>query len=370
MKRSFYRSAVALPFLLCAAPVLAQENPDVESSAIDESTPIVVNYVPLHPAAGMMNEHMHDGGEFMLGLRYSHAGYRGANQSGASDITDAEIHAAGYGVRATRMQMDMVMLDIMYAPNDQLTLMVMPHWMRHEMTMIGIDPTNTGMNMGGMAMGHGHGGLPIGQSMSHSTQGFGDTLVSGSLRLARSPGFNAHVTMGLWLPTGKVDRTNPDGSFVHYGMQSGSGTWDVEPSVTISGATGSFGWGAQASYRWRSEERNESGFAFGDKAMATIWGSYLLSPRASATSRLSWEHEGQILGHYNGPHGHAAPPDRQENYGGDKVLAGLGINLALPLGGAKPPQLGFEAAVPLYQNLNGIQLSEDWRLSLSISKAF
>lgn len=367
MKINYLSSAAALPLMLCAMPVLAQDNSENTSQ---ESDVIVVSYVPLHPAAGMMNEHMHDGGEFMLGLRYSHQSYRGANQAGIDPIPDSEILAAGYSVRASRMDMDMVMLDIMYAPNDRLTLMIMPHWMRHEMTMVGIDPMNTGMDMGGMDMGHAHHGLAFGQTMTHSTDGFGDTLVSGSYRLARSPGFSAHVTMGLWLPTGKVDRTNADGTFVHYGMQSGSGTWDIEPAVTISGAEGGFGWGAQASYRWRTEEHNQSGFSFGDKAMATGWVSHLIGARASATARLSWEHEGQILGHYNAAHKHASPSDRQVNYGGDKVFAGLGLNLALPLGGSKPAQLGVEAAVPVYQDLNGVQLPEDWRLSLSLSKTF
>ena len=370
MRNPFFCGAAALPFLLCGIQAAAQDDTEIIDPSTEEAAPIVVNYVPLHPAAGMMNEHMHDGGELMLGLRYSRSSHRGANQTGTSDISDADIHAAGYGVRASRMEMDMVMLDIMYAPNDRLTFMVMPHWMRHEMTMVGIDPMNTGMDMDGMDMGHAHSGLPFGQTMTHSTQGFSDTLISGSLRLVRSSSFNAHATFGVWLPTGKVGRTNADGTFVHYGMQSGSGTWDIEPSVTISGAKGAFGWGAQGSYRWRTEERNASGFAFGDKAMLTAWGSYLVSSMASVTTRLSWEHEGQILGHYNAAHKHASPSDRQANYGGDKVLAGLGLNLALPFRGPKPPQLGFEASVPLYQNLNGIQLPEDWRLSLSISKTF
>ncbi|TNE33964.1 MAG: hypothetical protein EP350_02815 [Alphaproteobacteria bacterium] len=368
MKKSLVRGAAALPLLLCATPVLADESPKIDGPNTGEEAPIVVSYVPLHPAAGMMNEHMHDGGEFMLGLRYSHDSYRGANQSGTDAIADGDIYAAGYGVRASRMDMDMVMLDIMYAPNDQLTFMIMPHWMRHEMTMVGINPMNTGMDMGGMDMTQPHSGLPFGETMTHSTEGFSDTLVSGSLRLARSPSFNAHVTIGLWLPTGRVDRTNPDGTFVHYGMQSGSGTWDIELVATILGAEGAFGWGAQASYRWRTEEHNASGFSFGDKTLVTSWASHLVGARASATARLSWEHEGQILGHYNAAHRHASPSDRQTNYGGDKVLVGLGLNLALPFSGAKPPQIGFEAAVPVYQNLNGIQLPEDWRLSLSLTK--
>ena len=379
MNRLFWRGTAALLAMSFAHSAQAEDAASAPANteaatAGEPGDEIVVTPVSLHPAAGLMNEHTHDGGEFMLGLRYLRSHFSGANRSGTDRIADTDVLAAGYTVRAQKMTMDMVMLDIMYAPNDKLTLMVMPHWMRHEMPMVGIDPANTGMGMdsgdGAMDSGHNHAGLPFGDTMTHGTEGFGDTLVSASYRVANTRDFKAHATLGLWLPTGKVDRMNADGTFVHYGMQSGSGTWDIEPSVTITGTSDSLGWGAQASYRWRTESENSSGFAFGDRAMLTGWLSYLLSSSTSVTSRLSWEHEGQILGHYNGPHRHSSPADRQENYGGDTVRAAIGANVALPFGGRNRPQLGAEFGVPIYQNLNGIQLPEKWRLALSLGKTF
>jgi hypothetical protein len=52
------------------------------------------------------------------------------------------------------------------------------------------------------------------------------------------------------------------------------------------------------------------------------------------------------------------------------VLAGFGANIALPVRGRHRPQVGMEVGVPLYQDLNGIQLPEDWRASLSLSQTF
>jgi len=371
MKTFLKGSVCALPALIIAHPVLAQsEAPGPENDPI-----VVSGEVATYPASGLMNEHTHDGGEFMFAIRYMKQESVGANVSGTDKLSDAEVLAAGYTVRAKSMIMDMVMLDIMYAPNDTITLMVMPHWMRHEMTMVGIDPAITGMmdmDMGGMdgAMGHAHHALAFGQTMTHSTEGFSDTLVSASYRLVNTPALRAHATLGLWVPTGKADRMNANGTFVHYGMQSGSGTWDIEPSVTVAGYAGDLGWGMQASYRWRTDDSNSSGFAFGDEAKASIWASYRPSPIASVTGRLGWEHEGQILGHYNGAHNHAAPPDRQENYGGDVLLAALGANLALPFVEGGNTQIGVEAGVPIYQDLNGIQLPEQWRLGVTLSNTF
>ena len=350
------------------ALALALFTPLSGAAAQDENagTAIVVDAPLLHPSAGLMNDHMHEGGEFMVGLRFERMRYSGVNRSGTDAISDAAIVAAGYSVRTQSMEMDMAMLDLMFAPNDKVTLMVMPMYMWHRMTMLGIDP------MAGAGGGHGgHGtGLGYGMTHSHGAEGFGDTLVSASYRLASSPRLGAHATLGLWVPTGAVDKTNPDGTFVHYGMQPGGGTWDIEPSATVYGHSGAFGWGAQASYRWRTDDDNASGFAFGDVARATGWASYLVTSGVGLTTRLEWRHEGSIEGHYNGPHKHSSPPDLQQNYGGDTVSAGLGVNWALPVGRAKAPQLGAELSVPLYQNLNGIQAPQDWRFSVSLSQAF
>jgi hypothetical protein len=246
--------------------------------------------------------------------------------------------------------------------------MVMPHYMWHRMDMLGIDPA---AGAGGGHGGHGAGHvIPFGEIHPHSTEGFGDTLVSASYRLARGRGLRAHATLGVWVPTGASDEKNADGTYVHYGMQPGAGTWDVEPSLTLTGLAGAVGWGGQAAYRWRTSEHNDSGFAFGDRARATGWISYLLSADVGATARLEYLHEGKVLGHYNGPHNHAAPPDRQENYGGDTVSAGFGFNWLLPVASEHRPQLGAEIAVPLYQNLNGIQAPQNWRFSLALSQTF
>ncbi|ANU07088.1 transporter [Paraurantiacibacter namhicola] len=370
MTTAFRAGSALLAITLCSQPAIAQD----EAVTI-EGDEIVVTPVSLHPAAGLMNEHTHDGGEVMIGLRYARTRSGGTNVRGTKEISDAEILAAGYASRTSSMTMEMVMLDLMYAPDDRLTLMVMPHWMRHEMTMLGIDPANTGGGMhgggmhGGMAGHHGH-SPAFGETMTHAAEGFSDTLVSASYRLAHSPALKAHATLGVWVPTGRVDLQNHDGTFVHYGMQPGSGSWDLEPSLTVSGQSGEMGWGLQASYRWRLEEENASGFAFGDRFALRGWASWRAARDVSLTGRLSFESEGPVTGHYNGPHNHSAPADRQANYGGERIYADIGINYALPFGGPDRPQIGLEAGVPLYQDLNGIQAPDQWRMALSLTKAF
>lgn len=359
MTRTILGGALALPLLAIAGPALADE-----TSSDDEI--VTLGHRPdSHAPAGVMGDHVHNSGELMIGLEWMHMRHSGANQSGTDTISDADIIAAGYSARASGMTMDMAMLHIMYAPNDTLTFTLMPMWSRMEMTMLGIDPMAGGGGGGGHG-GHGGHAMAFGETMTHAVSGIGDTRAGVLVSLLRGPGLSAHAGLELSLPTGSAAVKNDDGTFVHYGMQSGSGTWDLEPALTLRGMGESLSWGLQAKYLVRLEDANASGFAFGDRFTANGWLSTPLGRAVALSARLGFTSEGQVEGHYNGPHNHSAPPDRQENYGGEIVDAGLGANVVVGEG----LRFGAEFNVPLYQDLNGIQLPRDWGLNISLSKMF
>lgn len=355
--------ALALPLLLCAMPATAQSNDETRDNTI-----VSIGQRPdEHGPAGLMGDHVHDKGVLMVGLEWMHSDYGGVNQSGTEPVSDAVIAAAGYSARTQSMRMDMAMLHIMYAPNDTVTFTLMPMWMRMEMSMVGVGaPMDGGMmpDSGGMHGGH-HMPMP-GQTMTHSTEGFGDTEVGALVALSRRPALSAIVGLALSMPTGQVDRKNPDGTFVHYGMQSGSGTWDVIPSFTLKGTQNPFSWGVQGKYRFRTENENDSGFRFGDIFTANAWVAVPLSRWVSVSGRVGYSGEGRVKGHYNATHNHAAPPDRPANYGGQLIDAGLGVNTAF----GKYWRLGAEANMPLYQDLNGIQAPKRWGVNASLSRTF
>ena len=74
-----------------------------------------------------MGDHVHRQGEWMFSLRHMFMDMDGM-YSGSSAISPSAVHAANYVVSPTRMTMDMQMLGAMFAPNDDLTLMLMlPH---------------------------------------------------------------------------------------------------------------------------------------------------------------------------------------------------------------------------------------------------
>jgi hypothetical protein len=333
---------LALPLLLASA---ASSQPPVPSEE-----QIVIEARRILPSVGLMNDHLHSRGEFMVGVRYQRLDWHGSNRHGTDKVSDEELMDAGYMMRATSMTMDMAMVDLMYGISDHLTVTVSPQYMWNRMKMVGTDPMD-----------------PMADRMT--SHGFGDTLASASLRLAKGDKLRAHATLGVWIPTGKSGLKDGD-TFLQYCMQIGSGTWDIEPSATVKGQAGRLGWGLQGSFRLRAGHRNSSGYRLGNKALATGWVSYLAGPNVGVTARAEYTHQGRIHGEYDGMHMDDMPQDFPANFGGDMVMGAVGVNWEPRFGEKRGPQLGIEAGIPLYQKLNGVQLPQRWQLSAGIRQFF
>ena len=141
-----------------------------------------------HGPAGVMADHMHGQGEFMIGYRYMFSRSGGTILNGTDEVSDAQIAAAGFSAVPTEMTMQMHMLDLMYAPRDWLTFMVMPQWMRMDMHMREVEGAEDDD-------GGGHGGH--GGAHSHATHGLGDTGLYALIRLLESNGHHVHAGIGF-----------------------------------------------------------------------------------------------------------------------------------------------------------------------------
>lgn len=320
-----------------------------------------------HAPAGIMSDHMHKTGEIMTGYRYLRSTYQD-NYQGSNKVTLDDLGHAGFSMASTSMTMDMLMLDIMYAPTDWLTLMLMPMYMHMQMDMVSTGAEHHTDGMEGME-GMDHGDMH-GAGHSHSISGIGDTHVSAMLRLAGNDQHQFIGSLGVSIPTGKVDRKNSDDTYVHYGMQLGSGTWDFLPGLTYTGRMGSLSWGAQANAVIRLEDDNDSGFAFGDKYQASLWGAVRVVDWMSLSARVGWEDQDPISGHYNGPHHHSAPEDFQENYGGEFVDAAVGANFVVTGGNFIGLRLGLEWVNRIKEDYHGYQLGLDDGLNVSLTYSF
>ena len=341
---------------LCAAltPVAAQAD---GPSALD------------HAPIGVMGDHRHGKGEVMVSYRLMHMDMAGT-QIGDEDVdpdtvvTTIPNRFAGMPgqpptlrIVPTEMRMDMHMVGIMYGLSDRVTLMAMGSYLTKEMDHV--------TYQGGM------GTTPLG-TFRTAPSGFGDTKIGAMIGLTDT----VHATAGISLPTGSLteegEALTPMGMTMPvrlpYPMQLGSGTFDLEPALTYADTTERLGWGAQVKGTIRLGTNDEA-YALGNKAMATAWLAYAPVHSISLSARIEAETTGRIDGIdpvIMGPV-QTANPDFS---GGDRVTALAGVNLLGTGNALRGWRLGIEGGVPLYQDLNGPQMPQDWSLTVGVQKAF
>lgn len=313
------------------------------------------------PAGVMFGHGLDTPGEIMVGYRYQYTRDAGPMIQGTSAINDARLTAqacAGkpcYGT-PVNMRMHMHMFDIMYGLSERVSLMLMPQYVTMGMESRLIDgasliPADTHVHTG-----------------QQETGGVGDTALHALFKLQDSPRGLWWLALGVSAPTGdsaaRLRRSHQqDPGYTHYGMQTGSGTWDFKPALTVQGQNGNWGWGGQLSATLPLQNRNPEGYALGKSGQATAWLSRPLNPWLAATVRGVYTAQAPISGQYSGEHPQTSPPDFPENYGGRYTDLGLGLSTRPSfLNGAT---LGLEWLRPLRTEVNGYQLTREGSLTAS-----
>jgi hypothetical protein len=324
-----------------------------------------------HAPIGVMGDHLHKTGEVMLSYRYMHMDMEGY-RSGTNSLSPEQVASTPnsfFGIPGqppnirivpTSMTMDMNMFGAMYAPNDRLTLMAMLPYVKKQMDHITFAGPAGTVRLG---------------TFNTESEGLGDIKLSALYGLKSWGSNRLHLSFGISLPTGSTTETaivlTPMGTFMKarmpYGMQLGSGTYDLLPGITYSGRTGNTGYGAQLTGVIRTGKNN--GWRFGNEVALTTWASYQPQPWISLSGRIEAKSVGDISGRDSrmvGP----SPTLDPDNYGGETVTLFAGVNLVAQRGAMRGHRLAAEIGAPVYQDLNGLQLETDWIATLGWQYAF
>jgi hypothetical protein len=310
-----------------------------------------------NPAFGDDIFHAHPAGGGMVSYKYMRMSMEGLR----SDTSRVGLNQVGFDrgrpfdfmMIPTSMTMDMHMLMLMYGITDRFTVMGMLNYQVNSMEML--------MDMGPM-MG------PPKPDPTMRTEGWGDTELRGIYKISED--FTG--SLGLSLPTGDIDQkaTMMGETFrAPYDMQLGSGTFDLKPALTYSRLSDDklWNWGGQAMYTWRTFD-NEHDYRLGNNIKLNSWLQRAFGP-ASMWVRMTFNDTGRISGHdaeidrllVDAPTPDADP----DNYGGQRFDGALGVSCKVG-----PGSIGIECGVPLYQNLNGLQLETDWFLTVGAQIMF
>ena len=293
--------------------------------------------------------HVHEAGSWMFEYRFMRMKMEellaGDNDVSAADVAKAGSpytnSAGGNNMMApTSMRMDMHMLMGMYSQSDELSWMLMLNYVDNKMDMI---------TMGGARP-------------SMESSGAGDTRIGAMYKLQDKDRSQFLANMELSLPTGSIKETNSQG-MLPYAMQTGSGTYDLIPSITYRSNQEEWGWGIQGSYTHRLG-KNSQNYALGNRTDGQVW--IKLNPRdnTSVTGRIAYSDWQNINGDSDAitiMQRNMSPTFDASNSGGSRWDASIGISHMFDNG----HMLGVAYATPIKQKLNGLQMKVKHIYSIS-----
>ncbi len=268
------------------------------------------------------------------------------------------------------MDMSMMNMTVGYSYSDDIFLGAMLMWKENRMGMNFNQPMRNTTGRDGYTMESG---------------GIGDVMLMGKYRLYTDdpdiPKSQVSLFMGLSLPTGSIGEKNSNhplamrrGELLPYAMQLGSGTYDPSIGLLYEGSLSPWWWGANAIYTARLYDNSE-GWHLGDELRLDIYGMRQLTYNLVAGLQLNAKYKGRIGGEmdealsgesgrktrFDANSAYMSPAWDPDNYGGKTVAATAELQWQ-----PKPFHIiALGVSTPIYQNLNGRQLEEDYSVMLT-----
>lgn len=324
-----------------------------------------------HAPIGVMGDHYHKKGEWMFSIRFSEM-WMGDNVLDGNEISDSEIlelpnpfsvmpNMPMYlSVVPQKMTMKMLMLGMMYAPTDNLTLM--------GMTMF--DMKNMNLNTHRAMMEREYLG-----SFETSTSDISNVSLTGLYRLTERENSRWHLHLGFDVGLGSNDSVgnvlNPMNQKMSmtlpYGMQVSDQALRSILGLTNVSNFSDLIFGNQLVFNKALAKKN---WAYGSMLEFNSWLQKPINDAISLSARMQYTNQGSIEGNDLRIHAPVQTSNPQ-NYGGETINLGLGINTVFNiLGGKSGDRLGFEIVIPLHQRKTGLQMKNSFSIILGIQKSF
>lgn len=299
---------------------------------------------------GVLQDHLHQRGEWMLSYRYMRQNY-GGNRNRLERVDDADVVSMdgfGFSVAPTQMTIDTHLFGVMYGVTDRVTVAALVPFVEQEMDYVTRD----------------------GDRYETESSGIADVTLAALVQVYRDDHSRAHVNLGLSAPTGSITEsdivpgTGPGEAILPYQMQLGSGTWDLRPGFTYTGQQPGWSWGTQALGTLRLG-RNDRDYSLGDRLDVTAWGAWHPTDTLALSTRLALSRVKNVDGADSELDASADPAADPTLRAGSRLDAFIGVSSNF--GGGN--RLAVEAGWPLNQALEGPQLELDtmvtigWQLS-------
>ena len=332
-----------------------------------------------HGPIGVMGDHFHKKGEWMVSLRLANMEMKKNILNGNSISTDNVLKQPNpfskmpmmmkdsksmkmpmnLSVIPKKMTMRMIMLGAMYAPSDKITLMGMAMFNDKEMTL----DTHQGM-------------------MARNYLGSFETSSSDLSKISFSALFNLHEgESSRWHLLFGLEKSVGDNSekglvltpmnmkatiTLPYGMQSSDKALRLITGLTNVRSIGDFVLGNQLLVKKAIDEKD---WNYGDEFEYNLWFQGSFNEKSSYSFRINYKDQDSIDGSdmtIMAPVQTANPL----NYGGEVINFGIGVNAIFDIfGGRHKDRFAFEIIKPIDQNKNGLQMKDDITIHIGFQKS-
>lgn len=308
-----------------------------------------------HAPIGIMGDHVHHKGEWMISTRVMHMGMSGIQQ-GTEKLSKSKYFShTNYMKYPKTMDMWMAMLGLMYAPSDIYTLMFMANYQTTDMSVQG----NTMSGMSGMAM--------QGASTSMDNAALSDISLSSLFALKQSKTDTLVGQIGFSIPVAEPDAKSGSMTLA-YPMQLTGGTYDAKLGLTYTQNKDSYSWGSQLAANLPLGN-NDFGYRLGSETKLNTWIAKPVNTWLSFSGSLSYITKAKIEGRHDNIMLGSNPMNpliQADNSGHRRLALGIGFNFLFN----KVGRIALESSLPLYQDYSGYQMPSNVHTTLGWQKAF
>lgn len=184
-----------------------------------------------------------------------------------------------------------------------------------------------------------------------------------------------HAQLGVNIPTGSIEAMDvipvSMGNEVQlpYPMQLGTGSFGAKLGLTYLGQCDTFSWGHQLTGMININD-NDQDYKFGNQYSFNNW----IAAKAGDNLSISVRLQALLIDEIDGVSPLLNPmmvtTADTVNSGGTFINSGFGLNYMITNGGLEGMRFASEISTPLYQDLNGIQLKQNYNLTLGMQYAF
>jgi hypothetical protein len=312
----------------------------VEGAGDEKASEEAPRQIPAPPPIGVRLGEALEGDQLRIAYRWERSRAQGL-QVGQDHLSPgAARDRLGFGQTPRSLEVTVHTFEVAYAPHPRVTLVAALPFVQSELERV--DPNRP----------------PGSTRRQEQTDGVGDLSFAVVVPFIRKGFESSQVHVGVSAPTGSF-RRGGDQMRLPYDVQPGGGTWNLEWGWTYKGELERFSWGGQAT-GVHPVGRNDLDWRDGSRFAGQIWGAVRIFSGLSASLSAEWWKQNNIEGFDRSLRPAFDPSENPKLRGGNGINLAPGLSLEVP--GLSGQRLALEVGVPVYQDLDGPQLTRKWSL--------